>query len=148
MYNKAKAEQEWLRWKEAEEQQLRKLGMDEESIQKLRQYDWEAFNQERRYLQRWSEWLPCADQIAVQDIELPVESPDSLLDSIENEKQLQVLSEKDKLTIEMLFLWLEKYSAEEIFQKLGVSAYTYYNRIYYNRIKRLKEKIRKILSSD
>lgn len=142
-YNKAKAEQEWLRWKEAEEEQLRELGMDEDGIQKLRRYDWEAFNQERRYRQRWAEWLPYADQIAVQDIELPVESPDSLLDSIENEKLLQVLSEKDKLTLEMLFLWLEKYSAEEICKKLGVSAYA-----YYNRIKRLKEKIKKFLGSD
>ena len=142
-YNKAKAEQEWLRWKEAEEEQLRKLGMDEDGIQKLRRYDWEAFNQERRYRQRWAEWFPYADQIAVQDIELPVESPDSLLDSIENEKLLQVLSEKDKLTLEMLFLWSEKYSAEEICQKLGVSVYA-----YYNRIKRLKEKIKKFLGSD
>ena len=27
-YNKAKAEREWLRWKEAEEKQLRNLGVD------------------------------------------------------------------------------------------------------------------------
>ncbi len=48
-YNKAKAEQEWLRKKEAEEQQLRELGMDEEKIQLLRAYDWEEFNHERQY---------------------------------------------------------------------------------------------------
>ena len=27
-YNKAKAEKEWLRWKEAEEKKLRELGVD------------------------------------------------------------------------------------------------------------------------
>ncbi len=27
-YNKAKAEREWLRWKEAEEKKLRELGVD------------------------------------------------------------------------------------------------------------------------
>ena len=32
-YNKAKAEREWLRWKEAEEKKLRELGVDEETIQ-------------------------------------------------------------------------------------------------------------------
>ena len=29
-YNKAKAEKEWLRWKEVEEKKLRELGVDEE----------------------------------------------------------------------------------------------------------------------
>lgn len=37
-YNKAKAEREWLRWKEAEEKKLRELGVDEETIQRLHTY--------------------------------------------------------------------------------------------------------------
>lgn len=51
-YNKAKAEKEWLRWKEAEEKKLRELGVDEETIQRLHTYDWAQFNKERQYLQR------------------------------------------------------------------------------------------------
>ena len=43
-YNKAKAEREWLRWKEAEEKKLRELGVDEETIQRLHTYDWAQFN--------------------------------------------------------------------------------------------------------
>lgn len=43
-YNKAKAEKEWLRWKEAEEKKLRELGVDEETIQRLHTYDWAQFN--------------------------------------------------------------------------------------------------------
>ncbi len=42
-YNKAKAEKEWLRWKEAEEKKLRELGVDEETIQRLHTYDWAQF---------------------------------------------------------------------------------------------------------
>lgn len=38
-YNKARAEKEWFRWKNAEEQQLRELGVDEEIIQRLHTYD-------------------------------------------------------------------------------------------------------------
>ena len=34
-YNKAKAERQWFRWKEAEEKELRKLGVDEDTIQRL-----------------------------------------------------------------------------------------------------------------
>ena len=43
-YNKAKAEKEWLRWKEVEEKKLRELGVDEETIQRLHTYDWAQFN--------------------------------------------------------------------------------------------------------
>ena len=60
-YNKAKAEREWLRWKEAEEKKLRELGVDEETIQRLHTYDWAQFNKERQYLQRQVEWSPYVD---------------------------------------------------------------------------------------
>lgn len=33
-YNKARAEKKWIKWKNAEEQQLRELGVDEEIIQR------------------------------------------------------------------------------------------------------------------
>ena len=57
-YNKAKAEKEWLCWKEAEEKKLRELGVDEETIQRLHTYDWAQFNKERQYLQRQVECAP------------------------------------------------------------------------------------------
>ena len=85
-YNKAKAERQWLRWKEAEEKELRKLGVDEDTIQRLHTYDWAQFNKERQYLQRQVEWSPFVDLISAQDIELPVEDTQALLDSIENTK--------------------------------------------------------------
>ena len=48
-YNKALAEKQWRVWKETEEKKLRKLGVDEDTIQRLHTYDWEEFNRERRY---------------------------------------------------------------------------------------------------
>lgn len=54
-YNKARAEKEWLRWKNAEEQQLRELGVDEEIIQRLHTYDWEVFKSDRRYYEKLSD---------------------------------------------------------------------------------------------
>ena len=65
-YNKAKAEREWLRWKEAEEKKLRELGVDEETIQRLHTYDWAQFNKERQYLQRQVEWSPYVDWAPVR----------------------------------------------------------------------------------
>ena len=43
-YNKTKEEWKWKQWKEREEQKLRELGMDEASIQALRESDWADFN--------------------------------------------------------------------------------------------------------
>ena len=38
-YNKAKEEYRWKQWKAEEEKILREQGVDEETIQKLREYD-------------------------------------------------------------------------------------------------------------
>lgn len=53
-YNKARAEKEWLEWKNKEETQLRELGVDEDTIQFLHTYDWEMFKADRNYRQRTS----------------------------------------------------------------------------------------------
>ena len=39
-YNKAREEKKWRLWKEAEEKQLRSLGVSENDIEKLRVHDW------------------------------------------------------------------------------------------------------------
>ena len=54
-YNKAKEEKKWRLWKEAEEKQLRSLGVNEDDIEKLRVHDWTIFNSDRRYYQRVQE---------------------------------------------------------------------------------------------
>ena len=95
-YNKAKAEREWLRWKDAEEEKLRELGVDEEIIQRLHTYDWAQFNKERQYRQRQVEWSPYVDWSTAQELELPVEDTESLLDSIEDTELLRVLSKKEE----------------------------------------------------
>lgn len=48
-YNKAKEEYKWKVWKEQEEKKLRELGVSEEVIAELRDYDWNCFKQERNY---------------------------------------------------------------------------------------------------
>lgn len=142
-YNKAKAEKEWLAWKNDEEKQLRELGVDEDTIQRLRTYDWAQFNRERQYQQRRDEWSLFVDRISAQEMELPVDNTESLLDSIEDAKLLQILFKEDKLTIEAVFLKMQGYSAKEICQKLGITTFA-----YYNRIKRFKEKSKKFYESD
>ena len=106
-YNKAKAEREWLRWKEAEEKKLRELGVDEETIQRLHTYDWAQFNKERQYLQRQVEWSPYIDWVSAQDLELPVEDTESLLDSIDGYGSKEI-SEKTGLSVNAIDLRIFK----------------------------------------
>lgn len=102
--NKARAQKEWLKWKQAEEAKLRELGVDESTIQRLHIYDWSVFNSDRRF---YEPLVDLGDQL--QDLpdtpqELPVHNIASLLDSLEDERMFQALSHRDKLTLEILFL--------------------------------------------
>ena len=139
-YNKAKAEREWLRWKEAEEKKLRELGVDEETIQRLHTYDWAQINNERQYLQRQVEWSPYIDLISAQDLELPVEDTESLLDSIEDIELFSLLHNVDKLTLEILFMKMDGYGSKEISEKTGLSVNAIDLRIF-----KLKKKLKKFL---
>lgn len=139
-YNKAKAEKEWLRWKEAEEKKLRELGVDEETIQCLHTYDWAQFNKERQYLQRQVDWSPYVDWVSAQDLELPVEDIESLLDSIEDMELFSLLHTVDKLTLEILFMKMDGYSSKEISEKTGLSVNAIDLRIF-----KLKKKLKNFL---
>ena len=141
-YNKAKAEREWLRWKEAEEKKLRELGVDEETIQRLHTYDWAQFNKERQYLQRQVEWSPYIDWVSAQDLELPVEDTESLLDSIEDIELFSLLHNVDKLTLEILFMKMDGYGSKEISEKTGLSVNAIDLRIF-----KLKKKLKNFLET-
>ena len=120
-YNKARAEKEWLKWKEAEETKLRELGVDEDTIQRLHTYDWAQFKSERRFLERWEEWSPYVEWIAAKDVELPVTDTESLLDSVEDMELLRVLLKEDQLTLKIVLLKISGYLASEIVEKTGLS---------------------------
>lgn len=138
-YNKARAEKEWLQWKEAEEKKLRELGVDEDTIQRLHTYDWAHFNKERRFLQRWEPWTPYVEQLSARELEFPEEDEEHFLDSIENEKLLHLILEADQFTLKIVILKMEGYDSQEIAQYLGLTPNAVNLRIY-----RLKEKIKKI----
>ena len=134
-YNKAKAEKKWIQWKDAEEKKLRELHVDEETIQRLHTYDWAQFNKERQYLQRRVVWSPYVDWISAQDLELPVEDTESLLDSIGNIKLLRILSKEDKLTLQIVLYKLQGFTSIEIGEKVGLT-----ETAVRQRISRLKKK--------
>lgn len=139
-YNKAKEEKKWRLWKEAEEKQLRNLGVDEDDIEKLRIHDWAIFNSDRRYYQRVQETGTYLDELAEDTTQPEVKTVEDFLDSIENQCLYQILIKVDRLTLQAILLQLQGYSVAEIAARLDMK-----EDAIYKRLKRLKEKIKKLL---
>ena len=138
-FNKAKAEKKWRKWKETEEEKLRQLGMDEESIRKLRQMDWEDFKEERRYREHLVESRGELEHKAVEEASQIVGDIRQLFDSVEDERVLHILLEADKTTLRILVLKMWGFSIKEIAYQMEIPEQT-----VYTKINRLKKKIKKI----
>lgn len=139
-YNKAREEKKWRLWKEAEEKQLRSLGVSENDIEKLRVHDWAIFNSDRRYYQRMQETGTYLEKAAADMTQSEIKTVEDFLDNIENQQLYQVLIKVDRLTLQAILLQIQGYSIAEIAAVLGMKEDT-----VYKRLGRLKQKIKKLL---
>ena len=139
-YNKAREEKKWRFWKEAEEKQLRSLGISENDIEKLRVHDWAIFNSDRRYYQRMQETGTYLEDVAADMTQPEIKTVEDFLDNIENQQLYQVLIKVDRLTLQAILLQIQGYSIAEIAAILGMKEDT-----VYKRLGRLKQKIKKLL---
>lgn len=139
-YNKAREEKKWRLWKEAEEKQLRSLGVSEKDIEKLRVHDWAIFNSDRRYYQRMQETGTYLEEVAADITQPEIKTVEDFLDNIENQQLYQVLIKVDRLTLQAILLQIQGYSIAEIAAILGMKEDT-----VYKRLGRLKQKIKKLL---
>ena len=139
-YNKAREEKKWRLWKEAEEKQLRSLGVSESDIEKLRVHDWAIFNSDRRYYQRMQETGTYLEEVAADMTQPEIKMVEDFLDNIENQQFYQVLIKVDRLTLQAILLQIQGYSIAEIAAILGMKEDT-----VYKRLGRLKQKIKKLL---
>ena len=139
-YNKAREEKKWRLWKEAEEKQLRSLGVSENDIEKLRVHDWAIFNSDRRYYQRMQETGTYLEEVAADITQPEIKTVEDFLDNIENQQLYQVLIKVDRLTLQAILLQVQGYSIAEIAAILGMKEDT-----VYKRLGRLKQKIKKLL---
>lgn len=139
-YNKAREEKKWRLWKEAEEKQLRSLGVSENDIEKLRVHDWAIFNSDRRYYQRMQETGTYLEEVAADMTQPEIKTVEDFLNNIENQQLYQVLIKADRLTLQAILLQIQGYSIAEIAAVLGMKEDT-----VYKRLGRLKQKIKKLL---
>ena len=139
-FHKAKEEYKWKQWKEQEERILREFGVSEEVIQRIRKFDRQDFNAERRF---WEHFSSNQEELYMQKTE---EEPSvalniqQLFDSIENEQLLQILMDTDKKTLQIFLLKMWGFCVREISDQMGLPEKT-----IYTRMERLKKKIKKVL---
>ncbi|MDL2233553.1 sigma-70 family RNA polymerase sigma factor [Ruminococcaceae bacterium OttesenSCG-928-L11] len=139
-YNKAREEKKWRQWKEAEEKELRRLGVSEDVIARLHEADWDAFKVERRYSERNSDTDTYIDWQAADEVPPDIRTVQNLLDEIDNEELYRILLTEDKLTLQIAIWKMEGYTNIEIAKITGIPANAVNVRIW-----RLKQKIKNIL---
>lgn len=137
-FNYAREYKKWIQWKSEEEILLRKLKVDEMTIQKLRDFDYQTFLAERRIKRK---------QMITKDVfflNIPsydvkeIGSIEDILDNIENEALLGYLLQTDPKTLKILLLKVLGYSTLEISNLLQIDEGAIYGRIH-----RLKKKLKK-----
>ena len=127
-YNKTSEERKWNYWKEQEEKKLRKLGMEEEKIQKLRQMDREDFLEERRYREHLDEMMQDMDSIKQRDRGRFAQDIRELLDNIGDRRIYELLKGTEHQTLEILLLSTWGYSGREIAKIMGMAEQTVYTK--------------------
>lgn len=139
-YNHGKEERKWRIWKEAEEKKMRGLGVSEDKIRELHNYDWAIFNSERRYYEKLQECGTYLETINANEILPEIKSVDDLLDNIEYQELYQLLNTVDRLTLQILLWRMNGYSSLEISQKCGLSVNAVNFRMWH-----LRKKLKKYL---
>jgi RNA polymerase sigma-70 factor (ECF subfamily) len=138
-YNKAGEEKKWKLWKEAEEKQLRRLGVSEDVIQRLREADWEDFKSERRYLEHYADASTYIEHQEAAQAQPDIRTVQDLLEYIDGEELYRLLMTVDKLTLQIAVWKMEGYASAEISEKSGLSINAVDRRIY-----QFKRKIKNI----
>ena len=121
MYNYRSAEKDWLKWKEAEEKELREQGADEALIQRLHEYDWKVFKQERKFLRRKVSFDECVNEKIENSSELRMTDVQAMMNNISSKELLNGLSCLDESSLQIVFCRILGYRNAEIAKLLGLS---------------------------
>ena len=137
-FNYGREEKKWRLWKEAEEKQLRSLGVNEDTIEQLHTHDWAVFNSDRRYYRRLQDAGTYLEEFAEETAPPEVKTVEDFLDSIENQQLYQILIMVDRLNLQIAVMKIQGYSTREIASRLNTT-----EKAVYRRMDRLKEKLKK-----
>lgn len=132
------AREEWRQWKDAEEKQLRELGVSEDFIKDLHAYDWDMFNDDRHFYDHYQETGSYLETLVAVEDQKEIRTTEDLLDEIDDPELYQALKKLNKVTLMVAVLKMNGRSAKEIASLLGLTEVAVLHRLSFMR-KKLKK---------
>lgn len=139
VYNSLKSYWIWRRKKEAEEKEWRALGVDENIIDELHDFDRIAYNSDDRFYKRLYNVGDFYEEIVEDKSQREVTTIEQLLDDVENPAMYKILKKTSERTLQILLMRVRGYSVKDISEILHISKTS-----VYQRIKNVREKINKV----
>ena len=138
-YNSLKSYWIWRRKKEAEEKEWRELGVDENIIEELHDFDRIAYNSDDRFYKRLYNVGDFYEEIIEDRSQREVTNIEQLLDEVENPAMYKILKKTSEKTLQILLMRVRGYSLKDITEILHLSKTS-----DYKRIKNVREKLNKV----
>ena len=138
-YNSLKSYWIWRRKKEAEEKEWRELGVDENIIEELHDFDRIAYNSDDRFYKRLYDVGDFYEEIIEDKSQREVTTVEQLLDDVENPAMYKILKKTSEKTLQILLMRVRGYSVKDITEILHLSKTS-----VYKRIKNVREKLNKV----
>ncbi|MDE6745423.1 MAG: helix-turn-helix domain-containing protein [Oscillospiraceae bacterium] len=139
VYNSLKSYWIWRRKKEAEEKEWRELGVDENIIAELHDFDRIAYNSDDRFYKRLYDVGDFYEEIIEDKGQREITSVEQLLDEVENPAMYKILKKASEKTLQIILMRVRGYSVKDISEILHLSKTS-----IYERIKKVREKLNKV----
>ena len=139
VYNSLKSYWIWRRKKEAEEKEWRELGVDENIIEEIHDFDRIAYNSDDRFYKRLYDVGDFYEEIIEDKSQREVTTVEQLLDDVENPAMYKILKKTSEKTLQILLMRVRGYSVKDITEILHLSKTS-----VYKRIKNVREKLNKV----
>ena len=139
VYNSLKSYWIWRRKKEAEEKEWRELGVDENIIAELHDFDRIAYNSDDRFYKRLYNVGDFYEEIIEDKNQREITSVEQLLDEVENPAMYKILKKTSEKTLQIILMRVRGYSVKDITEILHLSKTS-----VYKRIKNVREKLNKV----
>ena len=138
-YNSLKSYWIWRRKKEAEEKEWRELGVDENIIEEIHDFDRIAYNSDDRFYKRLYNVGDFYEEIIEDRSQREVTNIEQLLDEVENPEMYKILKKASEKTLQIILKRVRGYSVKDISEILHLSKTS-----NYERIKKVREKLNKV----
>lgn len=139
VYNSLKSYWIWRRKKEAEEKAWRKLGVNENIIEEIHDFDRITYNSDNRFYKRLYDVGDFYEEIIADETPREVTSVEQLLDEVENPTIYKILKKTSERTLQILLMRVRGYPVKDISEILHISKTS-----VYERIKNVRERLNKI----